>query len=155
MNPSAYVTIFEVGLRSFPWLDLLQPLVLVVAGLLTYRFSKRQFPQIIGLIGAAFGALVCLLLWISVLPGCFRARQQYHEGHTTIVEGVVENFDPVPALGPPKESFTVEEVKFSYEVASTTPCFSNKPFRRGPVHAGLYVRIHYFGDCIQRVELRK
>jgi hypothetical protein len=44
-----YKTIFEIGIKSFPWSVLLHPVFFFVIGLIVVRFAKgKQFYQIVG-----------------------------------------------------------------------------------------------------------
>jgi hypothetical protein len=150
-----YQTIFEMGLRAFPWGVLFHPLILVVVGLVLFVFSgARQLPRILGAVGAAFGAMLFLILAIRLIPDYFGSRQTYLNGNSSIVEGQVKNFRPTPSLGAARESFSVGGRPFSFNVLDTTPCFHDAPLHKGPIHEGLYVRIYFKGDCIQRLDVR-
>lgn len=46
-------------------------------------------------------------------------------------------------------------VAFSYYVEAFTSRFTNAPAHRGPVTAGLTVRLFYNEGCIQRVDILK
>ena|ERR1700678_39511 len=156
MTPPQYQTVFEIGVRSFPWFDLLHPcLFVVLPGILLYQFSKRQWFRIFGLIAIGFGMLVFLILCAVLIPRFFHIRGAYRNGRTSVVEGTIENFHPLPPLGPSKESFSVGSTLFSYYVGESTPCFTDTPPHRGPIRSGLKVRVSYNNDCIQRLEIQK
>ena len=153
--PGAYQTIFEIGFRSFPWSAFLSPVLFILLGIASYRFSTRQFFKVFGLIGSAFGFLIVLVICVSLVPNYIRSRNTYKNGQTKVIEGTVENFRPMPPLGPTKESFSVGGVSFSYFVGDNSPCFTNGPMHKGPIYAGLNVRIYYNDGCIQRVDVRR
>lgn len=156
MTQTNYQTIFEIGLRSFAWGALFHPTIFIVIGLLLVRFSKgRAYFQFVGGAGALFGGLIFLLAAIVMVPEFIDARHAYVKGDTSIIQGTVENFRPTHALGPSEESFSVKGVKFSYYIGDSTPCFHNDPRFKGPLHAGLDVRIYYKDACIQRVDVRQ
>jgi|SRR5208282_1446155 len=156
MTSTTYQTVFELGLRSFPWGALLHPTIFIAIGLVLVRFSGgRKYLQLVAGAGALFGVLGFLLLAIRYVPEFIQARHAYATGDTSVIQGKVEDFHPMPALGPAKESFSVAGVGFSYYVADSTPCFHNDPPHKGPIHSGLDVRIYYNDHCIQRVDVRR
>lgn len=150
-----YQTIFEIGVRSFPWSAFLNPSLCILLGVALYRFSKRQFFKAFGFGAILVGWLFFLMEVISLIPKSVQLRSAYVKGQTSVVDGPVENFHPMPVLGPSKESFSVRTVSFSYYVGDFTPCFTNTPEHRGPIRAGLTVRIFYNDGCIQRVDIPK
>ncbi|HYB59885.1 MAG TPA: hypothetical protein VEH50_00255 [Methylomirabilota bacterium] len=151
-----YQTIFEIGLGSFPWTQLLHPIPFVVVAFLLYRFSGRsQTLKAFGLIMTLVAGLFCVIAFFALVPNFAKERLAYAYGHSSVAEGTIESFHPPPALGPAIESFTVDGVPFSYNVWDTTPCFHNAPPPRGRICDGLYVRIHYLDGCIQRVDVRQ
>jgi hypothetical protein len=143
MAAPEYQTVFEIGLRSFPWSAFLNPSLCTLLGVALYRFSKRQFFKASGSVAILVGALFFLIAFISLIPKSIQLRSAYVKRQTTMVEGPVEDFHPMPTLGPSKESFSVGTVPFSYYVGEFTPCFTNTPEHRGPIRAGLTVRIFY------------
>jgi hypothetical protein len=74
-------------------------------------------------------------------------------GKSVVVEGIIQNFRPAPALGPATESFSVNGIVFSYDALEDTPCFHDAPIHRGPIQEGLKVRIPYNDSCIQRIDI--
>jgi hypothetical protein len=151
-----YQTVFEIGLSSFPWGGLLNPLPFILLGLILYRVGRsNQIYQAVGVIVAALASLVFLLAAIRLTPDFIEARHTYRSGGSSVVEGIVENYIAAPALGPARESFSVSGVGFSYNALDPTPCFHNAPFRLGLINAGSTVRITYKDGCIQRVDVRR
>jgi hypothetical protein len=151
-----YNTIFEIGFRSFPWLQLLQPVLFVLLGTALFRFGKRkQINQVVGIIMAAFAAIFVSIAAINLIPKFIEIRHSYKRGNSSIVEGVVENFHAAPELGAAEESFSVRGVNFSYNALGATSCFRNAPFHKGPIRTGIAVRIFYHDGCIQRVDIQR
>src|ERR1700678_1704848 len=151
-----YKTIFEIGFRSFPWLQLLQPVLFVLLGTALFRFGKRkQINQVVGIIMAAFAAIFVSIAAINLIPKFIEIRHSYKRGNSSIVEGVVENFHAAPELGAAEESFSVRGVNFSYNALGATWCFRNAPFHKGPIRTGIAVRIFYHDGCIQRVDIQR
>ena len=77
------------------------------------------------------------------------------EGHCQIVEGQVIDFDPMPAAGHKNESFVVGGHRFAYSDYGGGAGFHNARSHGGPVHGGIYVRIHYYGEAIARLEIAR
>jgi hypothetical protein len=156
-----YETIFEIGYGTFPWGDLFHPGIAIVIGGLLVLFGHRVFGgkkevhQILGAVLASLGVFFLFLMAIAVLPRFVSLRQAYVKGDSSIVEGVVENFRPAPALGAADESFSVQGIVFRYNSLDSTPCFHNAPYHKGPIRLGLEVRIYYGEQCIQRVDVRR
>jgi hypothetical protein len=154
MTQADYKTVFEIGLGSFPWASAARPLIFVVIGALLVRFVKRKRIYVVmGILGVAFGTLIFVTLLVIFVPNFVKLRSAYVSGRSSIVEGVVENFHPAPALGPATESFSVNGMSFSYNALDNTPCFHNAPIHAGPIRSGLHVRIYYNEACIQRVDI--
>lgn len=148
--------VFEIGLRSFPWVRMLQPVLFIAIGLLLFRFCRnKQIYQAAGIIVASLASVFLLILLVVFVPNFVRLRSAYISGRTSVVEGIVENFRPAPALGPARESFSVRGVVFSYNALDDTPYFHNAPLRNGPIRDGMDVRIHHNDGCIQRVDVRR
>jgi len=82
-------------------------------------------------------------------------------GAFEVVEGPVENFDPMPAWGHKHEAFSVRGVEFSYSDFRITSAFNNSASHGGPIRRGAYVRVSYVGgdhstdsNQIIRLEMR-
>jgi hypothetical protein len=151
-----YQTVFEIGLRSFPWGGMLHPLIFVVIGALLVRFyrgPRKELCQIFGGAGAIFGALIFVIAALVFVPEFVERWRAYARGDSSVVEGIVEDFHPAPDLGAAKESFSVHGIPFSYNVLADTPCFHNAPPHKGPVRRGVHLRIYYKDTCIQRVDV--
>jgi hypothetical protein len=155
MQPD-FQTVFEIGLRSFPWAEIMHPIPFIIVGILLARFSRgKQVYQLAGAIGAILASFFLLIAAGSLVPDFVRLRRAYRSGNTSVVVGTVENFHPAPALGAANESFSVQGVIFSYNVLDATPCFHNAPTHKGPIGPGLEVRIYYTNGCVQRVDIRR
>ena len=153
---SHYQTVFELGIKSFPWAAALHPLPFIFGGIaLMYFGRKKQSYQIAGAVITALATVIMFVSGMVLIPEFMKLKASYKQGDGGIVEGVVENFRPAPPLGPAKESFSVKGVLFSYNALDATPCFHNAPLHRGPIRAGIRVRIYYKNQCIQRVDVLK
>jgi hypothetical protein len=154
MTSENFRTVFELGFNSFPLATFAHPFIFGAIGLICIRFFKRKrIFLVIGVFGISMGFLVFLLSLRTYVPKFAGPWKEYSSGKSIIVEGVVQDFHPAPMSGLAFESFTVKGVVFGYDALDYSPCFHDAPLHSGPIREGLTVRIHYYGDCIQRVEL--
>lgn len=156
MEQANYHTIFQIGLKSFPWSTLLHPIPFIVIALVLVCLSRRkQYFKIVGSIIAVLGVMFFVTLALKLVPDFVAQRRPYAKGVSSVVAGKIQDFHAAPILGPANESFTVSGVPFSYNVLDSSPCFHNAPAHKGPIHNGLDVRIYYRDECIQRVDVRE
>jgi len=86
----------------------------------------------------------------SLMSRDFAASQELERGNCSVVEGVVENFHPMPKSGHDTERFEVNGVHFSYSDYVMSPGFNNTASHGGPIRDGLRVRIcHNSGDILR------
>jgi hypothetical protein len=152
--PQAYRTVFEIGFRFFPWSAFVHPAIILLVGIVLSVVSRHGLSRVVGLVAIALSGLIGLVLCVVLIPRFTSRRSDYLKGKTSIVEGTIENFHPMPRVGPSRESFSVSGVMFSYDVLDETPCFHDSPPHQGPIRQGQFVRIHYDNECIQRVDIR-
>lgn len=75
------------------------------------------------------------------------------DGRAKVVEGIVENFHPMPASGHDSERFCVEGVCFSYSDFGITFGFNNTSSHGGPIKSGLRVRVTHLHNSILKLEI--
>jgi hypothetical protein len=156
MSQAHYETVFHIGVLSFPWFSMLPPCLMIAVGCTLIRFNGgQQLRLAVGYIFVIFCSFMIVLVNLVLIPKFYEARHAYLSGDSSIVEGTVEDFHPMPALGVADESFSVNGRKFSYNVLEPTPCFHNLPPHRGPIHSGMQVRIYFKDWCIQQVDVRR
>ncbi len=156
-------TIYEIGFRTFPWKDMLDPLLFVGVGFLLFWIGstsrakwlgrRKTIYAVSGAFIGSFALIIFVVLLIRLFPDLMSLRHDYVAGNSFVVEGAVQNFQPAAGAGPADESFTVGDKTFSYNVLDDTPCFHDAPLHHGPIRNGLNVRIHYHEDCIQRIDI--
>jgi hypothetical protein len=146
-------TVFEIGIRSFPWATTAYPLFFVVIGVILIRFVRKGPAQVMGFLAVSAGILFFILKVTIAVPDFFTVRNEYASGKTTVTEGIVHDFHPAPASGLSIESFKIGETVFTYEAYSNSPCFHNAPIHAGPLREGQFARISFYRDCIQRVDI--
>lgn len=77
------------------------------------------------------------------------------EGRCAVAEGIVADFQAMPASGKGRELFSVDGRQFRYSQNVVSPGFNQTVPRGGPMRAGLQVRIHHVGNDIARLEIAK
>ena len=98
-------------------------------------------------------ALWSLQTFIGTYSDYKELRNALEHGKTTVIEGKVENFIPMPYEGHSMESFTVAGHKFEYSDYEVTAGFNRTSSHGGPIRSGMYVRIHAVGSKIARLEV--
>jgi hypothetical protein len=156
MPQTNYQTVFHIGLNSFPWFFMLPFVLLIAIGYALIRFSDgKQIRFAVGYLMIIWCSLLIVLANLNLIPKFVEARHAYLNGDSSVIEGTVESFHPMPTLGVADESFSVNGKAFLYNVLDPTPCFHNSPPHGGPIHSGLSVRIYYKDQCIQRVDVHR
>ncbi len=158
-----YQTVFDVA-QVNPWDGWIQALLLpvffiaisliiVIAGPSVHRrssdirISVADNTRLNRIIAGIFCGTICLIvtsvMGASFMHHCRALEYLKHEPHQK-VEGVVSQFDPMPASGHKNESFNVNGVPFKYsDFDLTNPGFRNTTSHGGPIKDGLPVRIWY------------
>jgi len=70
-----------------------------------------------------------------------------------VVEGVVSNFEPMPATGHGMERFCVAAECFTYSDFVVTAGFNHTTSHGGPISKGLAVRVSHLGNTIAKLEV--
>jgi hypothetical protein len=103
------------------------------------------------------GFVLFPLLFLSVIWNAVRVYGQLESalrnGQFDVVEGSVENFEPMHDWGNKRESFTVHGVRFRYSDFIVDQCFNNSSTHGGPIRAGLFVRVSYLDSFILKLEV--
>lgn len=163
-----YKTVFEVTDKGFD-MTLLMPLLFVIIGLGISLFnikynkstsSKKQFTIIFGFIFSAFGLLISLLTIPSSISSQQKTKAIFENKEYKIVEGEIENFNPMPYEGHTVESFTVNGIYFEYSDYILWNAFNNTASHGGPIkNNGQLVRLSYITvdeeNRILKIELKQ
>jgi len=107
--------------------------------------SKRSLGRF-AVLFIAFSLVWVVLAATGIVGSWLSYRRALASGAHEVVEGVVENFDPMPHEGHKHESFTVNGVRFSYSDYNVTPAFNRSRSHGGPIREGLLVRISYLAE---------
>jgi hypothetical protein len=147
-------------------------LVFVAIGLMLWR-SREKWPFVgergpwrsLGARRAFSGFYLGFsILWttvttVAMLGGACSARRTLESGQAPVVEGPVEDFEPMGSGGHKFERFRVENVRFEYSDYAMTSGFNRTSTHGGPIREGLQVRIHYKGQprnaTILRLEVQE
>lgn len=143
---TGYRVVYDVTQSSPDWFFPAGGLVMFCIGLavLIIRRGHTKHRRFL-YFWTGFTGLWTLVAGFATFGGDVSAREALRSGHAKVVEGVVEDFHPMPPAGHDTERFTVQGVPFKYSDFILTPGFHNTSSHGGPVRAGLHVRIHYDG----------
>jgi hypothetical protein len=165
MNDSDFITVFDVGTRGYyNWWFPAFGLIFVVIGLilpvllkagLFPSYQKKLFSGWFPALYLGFAIFWTLTAFISTLGGYLHARETLLSGNAPYVEGVVQDFVPMPYSGHAMESFKVNGVPFSYSDYVVGNGFNNTSSHGGPIREGLHVRIWYSGNDILKLQIFK
>ena len=164
----SYHTVFEIIHKSYQWGFPAFGLIFVFLGILFLKFYKLLIPKwkpsflpswkpkqakMFGWVFTVFSSVWTVGVFASTWSSYHQAIQAYKEGRYSTVEGVVQEFVPMPYTGHAEESFKVNGVKFTYSDYEVTPGFNNTSSHGGPIRAGLKVRIGHLGNTILKLEV--
>jgi|MudIll2142460700_1097286.scaffolds.fasta_scaffold65312_2 hypothetical protein len=154
MNFIKVFDLVESGYRT--WSFATNGLIFIVIGsvlVLAPYISKKYKISYIGFEKRSYKVfswfmLIFALFWTTTsFLGTFsnykRLKSTLTNGRYKIVEGPVENFDPMPYSGHKEESFTVNGIKFSFSDYIVTNAFNNTKSHGGPIDENSYVKIYY------------
>lgn len=108
-----------------------------------YHYNEKfvKYFCIGGLVCCAIFSIIVLLFQIDMYNKIVRA---YKQGNYQIVEGYVENFDPMPYGGHKEESFHINGISFSYSDFSVQPGYNNAKSHGGVITGnGQHLKIGY------------
>ena len=155
---TGYHTVFEISRTGSGMLEFfVVPLFFLALGVGLVRgwvqFQARRPSKLIGYFFIFFSLIMeTLVIWNSTrvnadLEGALR------KGHYQIVEGRVENLEPMNDWRNKHESFTVRGLRFRYSDFIVDQCFNHSSTHGGPIRDGLFVRVSYLDRCILRLEV--
>jgi hypothetical protein len=155
-----YVVVFDMAGESYPAPVL--PLLLVGAFALALggcalwlTFAVRLSPLLRRVrfysASIALGLCVVLLAMREIENRHNSLVESASSGKVRVVEGVVENFHPMPTAGHDTERFTVAGESFAYSDYEVTGGFNNTASHGGPLSAGLPVRITFVQESSRNI----
>ncbi|MFN5071490.1 MAG: hypothetical protein ACK5R0_03590 [Bacteroidota bacterium] len=163
-----YRTVFEVTDKGFDMMNLM-PVVFIIVGLgiswfnIKYNKStlpKKKFTIVFGFVFSGFGLIISLLTIPSSISSQQKTKEIFETKEYKIVEGEIENFNPMPYEGHAVESFTVKGVYFEYSDYILWDAFNNTASHGGPIkNNGQLVRLSYITvdeeNRILKIELKE
>jgi hypothetical protein len=157
-----YVTVFDAANQPFrDWLPIAMGLAfMTISGLTILKpnlfknlnFSKQPFFYYVMF---GFSALWTVCAATGLLGDYFKIREVARSNQCNTVEGIVENFHPMPYEGHDSEHFNVGKVAFSYSDYVLSPGFHQSESHGGPIHSGSEVRICYFNGEILKLAIKR
>ncbi|MBA3834001.1 MAG: hypothetical protein H0X34_19350 [Chthoniobacterales bacterium] len=100
-----------------------------------------------------FAILWTVVSFAGTASDYFGLAADLRRNRCEVVEGVVEQFDPMPYTGHRDESFVVADHRFHYSDYEVTAGFNQSTSHGGPIRDGLRVRIHCIGNRIAKLEV--
>jgi hypothetical protein len=150
---------FDISQTGYHWWFPAFGLIFFVLGIWAVRrpgsLPKTQpaRTRTVGWIFIVFSSIWIILVAVTTGSAYLRAIQAYREGRYQTVEGIVDEFVPMPYTGHAMESFRVNGKTFRYSDYVETPGFHKTRSHGGPIHEGLPVRIGYVGNTILKLEV--
>ncbi|HEX7289012.1 MAG TPA: hypothetical protein VF532_22700 [Candidatus Angelobacter sp.] len=148
-------TVFQISQKKFYW-ESLGIFLLLIAAAVTITWLAKRGASPRWKSGRIAVVLISCLFVASLFKGYFqdlKLYRAYERGEFSLVEGLVEDFRPMPFEGHQEECFSVKAKRFCYSDFEGTAAFKNTASHGGPIRAGLRVRIAYVGNDILRLEI--
>ncbi len=122
----------------------------IIISTLMRKFNAKRSRETFMYFWTGFAILWTIFAFISTGPEYMSCINAMKNGTYKEIEGIVENFDPMPHSGHKLESFTLNNVKFEYSDFVISPGFNNTKSHGGPIDEGKYIRIRYYnGEILQ------
>jgi hypothetical protein len=161
-EPVVYTTVFDVAAAGYrEWIWTVFGLAFVAVTVVIALRDWRRHPERTRLRRALVWLLpVLTALWtVAITAKTYsdyaRLSGALESGAVVWVEGTVQNFVPMPAIGHAVEQFEVAGQKFEYSDFIVTGGFNHTANRGGPIRAGLPVRIAHVGGVIVRLQVAR
>jgi hypothetical protein len=157
----SYQLVFDVGMEGYRGWTLLWLFVLFSVVGAGWILLRRRYPTSRRSRLARIGPYLFTSVTVpAMLVGNITTYLEYRElisrlrtGEFKIVEGRVEQFDPMPWEGHKNESFVVDGHRYSYSDYDGGVGFNRTSSHGGPIRQGLNVRIADINGVIARLEI--
>jgi hypothetical protein len=153
-----YVTVFEITQKPFQWWFSAAGLIAISAGfvmiLIARKWPSQTRAKFTGYFFVIFGSVWSIGTFAGTFSQYRKCVEAYRTGKYQIVEGVVENFAPMPYEGHCDECFSVQSKRFCYSDYEIQAGFNRSASHGGPIRQGLPVRVGYYDGQILRLEIR-
>ena len=136
--------------------------VFIGVGIIMYHIKqkdmnkmKRTYGIIFGSIAGSFALVVSILVIPSHFIDYYKTKDIYYNKEYKVIEGTLNNFDPMPYTGHKTESFSINQVCFEYSDYDLSYYgFRNTKSHGGPVDEGKRFRISYFNNGKRNIILK-
>ena len=151
-----YQTVFEITDKGYQWwfptVGIVGTAVIfILRNVVRVPDSKRRIVRV-----ALWFSLIWTMATFAVtFPEYYLLRKKYRAHQYSVVEGIVENFKPMPYEGHENETFTVNGMRFEYSDYAVSSGFNQTSSHGGPIKEGIQVRISHIGNVILRLEILK
>ncbi len=161
VSSTPYQIVFDITEAGFRyWWFSASGLAVVVAGLMMVLWQRRlthvgasRARRAFAWFFLSFGVLWTLVTFTDTYGEYRRLIRAVEAREVAYVEGIVENFVPMPYGGHSSERFEVGGKRFEYSDYRVTAGFNNTRSHGGPIREGRRVRIGYVGNTIVRLEV--
>ncbi len=164
-----WTTVYDFGHEPLRIGSMLIPVsfVLIGYGLAFFNIKsnsskerKRTYNTTFGIIFGTFALLFGAVTIPNNLSTYYETKNIYKFKKYTVIEGIVENFVPMPYSGHQDEKFTLNNVNFSYsDFNESYYGFNNTKSHGGPIDSKKNVRLSYFtkndNNIILKIEVAK
>lgn len=148
-----YAKVYDVANESMKLFWLLPiPFILVLTGIMVYQVKKRKKGWGYEILKLSFMLLFVIgwgaIVGVHEISGYHKVQNILAQQNYQTVEGIVENFDPMPYTGHKDESFTVKGVNFKYsDFNENFYGLNNTKSHGGPITGnGQKVKIDYYQE---------
>jgi hypothetical protein len=153
-----YVTVFDITKEPFVWWWPAIGLAILALGIVFIkyisRFPSQKNAKIIGWVMVVFAPIYTVVVFGSMYSEWTAERTAFSSRSYSVVEGIVEDFKPMPYEGHQNECFRVKNQKFCYSDYVIVGGFRQTASHGGPIREGLPVRIWYSDGEILRLEVQ-
>jgi len=153
-----YVTVFDITQQHFAWWFPAAGFLFVIVGIVLVKFvakypSQRYVAKLTGWVMIVFASFWTLVAFGITFSRYEEYTEAYRTGRYSVVEGPVEDFQPMPYEGHQDECFRVKDARFCYSDYGEQAGFNQSASHGGPIREGLPVRVAYFDGRILRLEI--
>ena len=149
-----WITVYDFGNNTLRigWMLIPVSFILIGYGTSIYNiffnevnYAKRKKNIHFGLLLGTFALFFAIMTIPANFSSYHETKKIYESGKYEIVEGIVENFKSMPYGGHQQESFTMNNIKFSYsDYDQSNYGFNNTKSHGGPIDENKKVRLSYF-----------
>jgi len=142
------------GLK-FSAMGLIMVAIGIVVIFLMKKFGTEKSKMNFMYFWTGFGILWTVVAFIFSGAEYIESIYVIKTGNYMEVEGIVEDFDPMPFSGHKNESFTVNGIFFEYSDFGPSAGFNNTKSHGGPIDENKYVKIRYNDGLILQLWVKE